>query len=233
MNHYIIYFINGGYKYISTSVDIMQNLNKLHLLDINYDIVDYIVSLENYIDESVLQHKKYLPDGSSVWKKESLINKKIEDILVKRNSLLQKLYIDFIRSLETPNSRDTEIVKNNKRFLRDLSCRTELHHIHDCEKILKFNAFFNIVDIQILDPGYGCSQKIPTVTISPPEETEYNFGFTACANAIVGSKGELKSLTVQKHGSGYISDPQVKITGYESENAKHPIVKAVISNIIH
>jgi len=232
MNHYIIYFINGAYKYISTSINLIEKIDKLHLLGVNYHLVDYIVPTENFIDESILQYKKYLPDGSAVWKKENLINKKIEEMTSKRNTLLQKLDVDFLISLETPNNKQTEIIKNNKNFLRDLSFRKEIHHIHDCDKIFKFNAFYNIIDIQIIDCGYGCSEKIPTVSISSPEETEYNFGFSAFANATVGSKGELISINIKKHGSGYISDPIIKISGYESENSKHPILKTIISNII-
>jgi hypothetical protein len=37
---------------------------------------------------------------------------------------------------------------------------------------------------------------------------------------------------MEKLGCGYISDPEIKISGYEGENAKHPILKAVVSNII-
>lgn len=232
MKHYIIYFINGSHKYLQSSIDLMENLDKLHLAGVEYDLVDYIVPLEKAIDQNTLQYRKFLPDGNSVWKKENLINKKIKEITSVRNALLQKLDTDFIISLETPNNRKTEIIKRNKNFLRDLSCRTEMYHIHDCEKINKFNAFYNIVDIQIIDPGYGCSEPVPSVTIAPPEENEFNYGLTASAHAIRGSRGELVSLIMEKLGSGYISDPEIKISGYEGENAKHPIVKAVIDNIM-
>lgn len=232
MKYYIIYFINGSYQYLHTSFDLMNNLDNLHLAGINYDLVDYIVPLDKHIDESLLEHRKFLPDGSSVWKKDNLINKKIQEITIKRNSLLQKLDTDFIISLETPNNRQTEVIKKNKNFLRELSCRTEMQHIHDCEKIHKFNAFYNIVDIEIIDPGYGCSEPVPYVTISAPEETDYNYGLVAAAHAIRGSKGELLSISMEKLGCGYISDPEIKISGYESESAKHPILKAIISNIM-
>jgi hypothetical protein len=232
MKHYIVYFINGSHKYLQSSLDLMENLDRLKLVGIEYEVVDYIVPLEKHIDQSILEHRKFLPDGNSIWKKENLIDKKVKEITAKRNTLLQKLDIDFIISLETPSNKQTEVIKNNKKFLRDLSCRTEMHHIHDCEKIHKFNAFYNIVDIQIIDPGYGCSESVPCVTISPPEETEFNYGLTASAHAIRGSKGELLSITMEKLGSGYISDPEIKISGYEAENAKHPIVKAVIGNIM-
>jgi len=232
MKYYIIYFINGSHQYISTSFDIMNNLDNLHMIGIDYDVVDYIVPLDKHIDQNTLDHRKYLPDGSSIWKKENLINRKVQEMTIKRNALLQKLDIDFLISLESPNNKQTEVIKNNKNFLRELSCRTEMYHLHDCEKIHKFNAFYNIVDIQIIDPGYGCSEPVPSVTISPPEETESNYGLTASANAIRGSKGELLSISMQKLGCGYISDPDIKISGYEGENTKHPILKAVISNIM-
>ena len=232
MKHYIVYFINGSHKYLQSSLNLMENLDKLHLVGVNYEVVDYIVPLDRHIDPKTLEYRKFLPDGNSIWKKEDLINKKIKEFTSKRNALLQKLDIDFIISLETPNNRKTETIKRNKNFLRELSCRTEMQHIHDCEKINKFNAFYNIVDIQIIDPGYGCSEPVPSVTIAPPEETELNYGLTASAHAIRGSKGELLSLTMEKLGSGYISDPDIKISGYEGENAKHPILKAVIDNII-
>jgi hypothetical protein len=149
-----------------------------------------------------------------------------------RSSLLQKLDVEFMISLEISNNKQTEIIKRNKNFLRQLSCRTEMHHIHDCEKINKFNAFHNIVDIEIIDPGYGCSESVPHVTISRPEETDYNYGLAAAANAIRGSKGELLSLSMAKLGCGYISEPTIEISGYGGENAKHPVLKAVICNII-
>lgn len=232
MKHYIVYFINGSYKYLQSSLNLMDNLDKLHLVGVDYEVVDYIVPLEKHIDQSVLEYRKFLPDGNSIWKKEELINKKVKEITSKRNALLQKLDIDFIISLETPNNKQTEIIKKNKNFLRELSCRTEMYHVHDCEKINKFNAFYNIVDIQIIDPGYGCSEPVPSVAIAQPEETEVNYGLTASAHAIRGSKGELLSVRMEKLGSGYTSDPEIKISGYEGENAKHPIVKAVIGNIM-
>jgi len=232
MKHFIVYLINGQYKLISTTVDIMNHLDRLHVFNINYDAVDYIVPLAQHIDEKVLEYRKYLPDGSSIWKKDKLIEKKVKEMLIKRNSLFQKLDIDFLISLETPNNRKTEVIKNNKKFLRDLSYRTEIQHIHDCSKIEKFNPFYNIVDIEILDPGYGCSELVPQVIISPPQETETNYGITASAKAIRGAKGELTQITVEKVGCGYISNPEIKISGFDGENAKHPILKAVISNII-
>ena len=88
MKYYIIYFINGGFQYLQTSFDVMNNLDNLHLAGINYDLVDYIVPLDKHIDQSTLEDRKYLPDGSSIWKKENLINKKIQDITIKRNALL-------------------------------------------------------------------------------------------------------------------------------------------------
>jgi len=232
MKYYIIYFINGSYQYLHTSFDLMNNLDNLHLAGLNYDLIDYIVPLDKHIDQNTLEDRKYLPDGSSIWKKENLINKKVKDITIKRNALLKKLDIDFLISLESTNNRQTQVIKKNKNFLRELSCRTEMHHVHDCEKIHKFNAFYNIVDIEIIDPGYGCSEPVPCVTISPPEETDYNYGLVAAANAIRGSKGELLSVSMEKLGCGYISDPEIKISGYEGENAKHPILKAVVSNIM-
>lgn len=232
MKHFIVYLINGQYKLISTTVDIMNHLDRLHVFNINYDAVDYIVPLAQHIDEKVLEYRKYLPDGSSIWKKDKLIEKKVKEMLIKRNSLFQKLDIDFLISLETPNNRKTEVIKNNKKFLRDLSYRTEIQHIHDCSKIEKFNPFYNIVDIEILDPGYGCSELVPQVIISSPQETETNYGITASAKAIRGAKGELTQIIVEKVGCGYISNPEIKISGFDGENAKHPILKAVISNII-
>ena len=232
MKYYIIYFINGSYKYLQSSFNLMDNLDRLHLVGVDYEVVDYIVPLKGHINQSELEYRKFLPDGNSIWKKEELINKKAKEFTYKRNSLLQSLDTHFIISLETPNNRQTEIIKTNKNFLRELSCRTEIQHIHDCEKINKFNAFYNIVDIQIIDPGYGCSESVPHVTISPPEENDHNYGLMAAANAIRGSKGELLSLSMAKLGCGYISEPTIKISGYEGENAKHPVLKAVIGNII-
>lgn len=232
MKYYIIYFINGSYKYLQSSFNLMDNLDRLHLVGVDYEVVDYIVPLNKNINQSELEYRKFLPDGNSIWKKEELINKKVKEFTYKRNSLLQSLDTHFIISLETPNNKQTEIIKINKNFLRELSCRTEMHHIHDCEKINKFNAFHNIVDIEIIDPGYGCSESVPYVTISAPEENDHNYGLMAAAHAIRGSKGELLSLSMAKLGCGYISEPTIKISGYEAENAKHPVLKAVIGNII-
>ena len=232
MKYYIIYFINGSYKYLQSSFNLMDNLDRLHLVGVDYEVVDYIVPLNKNINQSELEYRKFLPDGNSIWKKEELINKKVKEFTYKRNSLLQSLDTHFIISLETPNHKQTEIIKINKNFLRELSCRTEMHHINDCEKINKFNAFHNIVDIQIIDPGYGCSESVPYVTISAPEENDHNYGLMAAAHAIRGSKGELLSLSMAKLGCGYISEPTIKISGYEAENAKHPVLKAVIGNII-
>ena len=74
MKHYIVYFINGSYKYLQSSLNLMHNLDKLHLVGVDYEVVDYIVPLEKHIDQSVLEHRKFLPDGNSIWKKEELIN---------------------------------------------------------------------------------------------------------------------------------------------------------------
>ena len=126
MKHYIVYFINGSHKYVQSSLDLMENLDRLELVGINYEVVDYIVPLEKHIDQSILEYRKFLPDGNSIWKKENLIDKKVKEMTAKRNALLQKLDIDFIISLETPNNKQTEIIKKNKNFLRELSCRTEM-----------------------------------------------------------------------------------------------------------
>jgi hypothetical protein len=232
MKHYIIYFINGSYKIIQSSINLIEDTDHLHFLGIDYHLVDYIVPLNKDIDQNDLKHRKILPDGNSIWNKHDLINEKIQMMTEKRSSLLQKLDVDFMISLEIANNKQTEIIKINKNFLRQLSCRTEMHHIHDCEKINKFNAFYNILNIEIIDPGYGCSESVPYVTISSPEETNDNYGLAAAANAIRGSKGELLSLSMTKLGCGYISEPTIKISGYEGENAKHPVLKAVIGNII-
>jgi len=232
MKHYIIYFINGSYKIIQSSINLVEDTEHLYFLGIDYHLVDYIVQLNKNINDNDLKHRKILLDGNSIWNKHDLINEKIQRMTEERSSLLQKLDVEFMISLEIANNKQTEIIKRNKNFLRQLSCRTEMHHIHDCEKINKFNAFHNIVDIEIIDPGYGCSESVPHVTISRPEETDYNYGLAAAANAIRGSKGELLSLSMAKLGCGYISEPTIEISGYEGENAKHPVLKAVICNII-
>jgi len=117
MKHYIVYFINGSHKYLQSSLDLMENLDRLKLVGIEYEVVDYIVPLEKHIDQSILEHRKFLPDGNSIWKKENLIDKKVKEMTAKRNALLQKLDIDFIISLETPNNKQTEVIKNNKKSI--------------------------------------------------------------------------------------------------------------------
>jgi hypothetical protein len=53
MKHYIVYFINGSHKYVQSSLDLMENLDRLELVGINYEVVDYIVPLEKHIDQSI------------------------------------------------------------------------------------------------------------------------------------------------------------------------------------
>jgi hypothetical protein len=230
-NHYIIYFVNGTHKHVETSLD-LNDLDNLSKINIDYHNFDYLIKVDKKFNKNLLNFKKFLPDGNEIWKKEKLINFKIQNFLEKRRVLFEKLDTQFLISLEMPNNIQTEIIKKNKLFLRELSCRSELHNIHDCEKIFKFNAFYNLTHIEILDAGCGCSDRVPTVFISDPPETKNNFGIKATATAIVGSKGELLKITVQRLGSGYISLPEIKISGYESENAKHPILKPVVENII-
>ena len=251
MKHYIIYFINGSHKIIQSSINLIEDTDHLYFLGIDYHLVDYIVPLNRDINQNDVLSMDFitvLTGPEQVWWSKAagefltpsvtnkhflqIINEKIQMMTEKRSSLLQKLDVDFMISLEISNNKQTEIIKINKNFLRQLSCRTEMHHIHDCEKINKFNAFYNILNIEIIDPGYGCSESVPYVTISSPEETNDNYGLAAAANAIRGSKGELLSLSMAKLGCGYISEPTIKISGYEGENAKHPVLKAVIGNII-
>lgn len=231
MNHYIVYFVDGTHQYITTSIN-LEDTDNLPKLNIKYENFDYLVKVDKKIDPITLNFKKHLPDGNVIWKKEKLIQEKIKNAMIKRESLFKKLDIDFLVSLEVHNNKTTEIIKRNKNFLRDLSCRKELHSIHDCEKIAKFNPFYNLVDIEIIDAGYGCSEKIPVVDISNPIETDKNFGFKATAKAVVGANGQLIKITVERLGSGYIQAPEIKISGYESESAKHPILKPIIDNII-
>jgi len=231
MNHYIVYFVDGTHQYITTSIN-LEDVDNLPKLNIKYENFDYLIKTDKKIDPHILNFKKHLPDGSIIWKKEKLIQEKIKNAVIKRESLFKKLDIDFLISLEVHNNKKTEVIKRNKNFLRDLSCRKELYSIHDCEKIAKFNPFYNLVDIEILDPGYGCSEKIPTVDISSPVETDKNFGFKATAKAVVGADGQLIKITVERLGSGYTQMPEIKISGYESENAKHPVLKPIIDNII-
>jgi len=232
MKTYIIYYLNGSYQILSTSFDLEGNEHKVGELGINYHSVDYIICLKEHVNESELRYKKYLPDGNIIWNKQIIIENKIKEIKEKRSQLFLKLDVDFLISLENDGGSEKNIIKKTKIHLRELSCRTEMQQIHDCEKLIKFNAFYNLAHIEILDPGYGCNETIPSVTIDEPIEDGDSFGLRAAAKAARGANGQLVSIEVTRLGSGYKTLPNIKISGYDSNNAKHPILKPIIKNII-
>ena len=229
--NYVIYNLDGTYHTTFSSIDYSGREEELlNKLKIDFDRVDYIVKVNEDVDKSKLDFCKYMPDGGCVWSREALINDKINRFLEKRKKLLEALDLEFLISLETPDNPKTQLIKKNKNFLRDLSIRDEIDSIHDTSKIFKLNAYHNLIDIEIVDPGCGCANRFPTVFIEPPEETEWSFGLPSLASASIGINGELLSLQINKIGCGYKNIPNIKISDYE--NGKHPILKPIIVNII-
>jgi hypothetical protein len=223
--------LDKTYKSIDSELKIDNNEESFFIkYKIDYDKVDYVVKLENSVSDFELNFKTYMPDGGQIWNRPNLIKYKTEEFLKKRKSLFSKLDLDFLISLETKDNPDSQLIKKNKDFLRELSIRDEIDSILDCSKIFKLNAFYNLIDIEILDPGFGCSMPIPTVHISPPEETDFSFGLPSSAIAEIGINGELTKIDVNKIGCNYKKPPKIFIEGFE--NGRHPVLKPIIVNTI-
>lgn len=227
--HYIVYFLDGSHRSFDSYRKIEGNEEReLKILNIDVEDVDYLVNLPFPPSEEELKFKKYMPDGSAVWNRAHLIDYKIKQFLEKRKSIFEKLDFDFMISLEKSKNPETELIIKNKNFLRDLSIRDELDSIHDCEKLFKLNAFYNLIKIDILDPGFGCGKIMPKVFISDPKETFTSCGLGSVAECVIDHCGRLISIEIVKIGCGYISTPSITIEGYE--NARHPKLSPVIVN---
>lgn len=231
MKYYLIYFLDNTYKMIQTFSPINDNEEEiLTKYGISTDDVDYIVEFNQPPDGRKLLFSRFFPDGTKMWNRKFLIDYKTEEFEKKRLEYLKQLDLEFLISLETPNNPKTELIKRNKQFLRELSIRDEMDSIVDSENIYNLNAFNNLIDIEIINPGKNCSLAHPSVIISNPTNYGSNYGTPSIAECVIGTKGEIHYIKISKIGCGYLYDPNIIVEGFDHPDAVKPILKPIIVN---
>jgi hypothetical protein len=137
----------------------------------------------------------------------SIINK-IEEFRKYRGFLFKALDMEFMMALEKEDCSDCkEKIIKIKEYLRGATDKIEdFLEGKSAEEILTFNAFNNIFDIKLAYGGVGYTE-VPTLTVSPPEES----GFPLEATATV-EDGRISNIIVTQIGSGYKTIPSVAVS---------------------
>ena len=163
------------------------------------------------------------------------IKKRKKDTIRKlRNLILNKLDIQFLISLESECPDCTQHIKKIKEYLRDIPqlFDSEKFEYEETNKVLNFNVFDNVFDIDVSNPGSGYDNP-PTVTIAPPQKDEVpGFQMKAIAEIEDGKVINIKTVRV---GSSYMEAPIVSLSPPEEADGMQ--ARAVASepenNIYH
>jgi hypothetical protein len=140
-----------------------------------------------------------------------LIDKRVEEIRKKRDSILTGLDVPFMKSLEEDNDQVKKHIVRMKNFLRDLPDNFKFHLMETEEEIVKYNPFGNIFEVIVIDGGKDYS-KPPKVTIDSPSN-----GFQAEAIAFI-KDGKVSRIEVTEPGCGYNFVPSITIEDEKTEN---------------
>tara|TARA_B100000131_G_C18056813_1_gene588792 strand:+ start:391 stop:1143 length:753 start_codon:yes stop_codon:yes gene_type:complete len=140
-----------------------------------------------------------------------MIEERLDDIRKKRDLLISKLDIPFMRALEDDNDTVKNHIKKIKNFLRDLPSKLRFHELND-EDILSYNPFGNILEIAIITGGSGY-QSPPKVTIDEPKRPAVGFAPKVVATI---KDGAVSKLILTDFGCGYNFVPKVEIEAPEN-----------------
>jgi hypothetical protein len=191
---------------------------------------------------------KYTPEQyARYWDEESksldetamAIDHKLEEVRKQRSILLQKLDLEFMKSMEedTYESNETkQHIIDIKNYLRDLPSLLSAYLPEmGIEDIVAFNSYNNIFRIELDEGGSGYSTP-PTVEISLPDG-RYP-GFPAKAIALI-KDGSVQSIEMTQMGSSYVLEPVVTISppddsdGIQAEAFASPPENDIYDNISH
>ena len=143
-----------------------------------------------------------------------IIDKRVEDIRRKRDSILSSLDVPFMRALEEEDGLVKGHITYMKKFLRDLPDNLKFHTLKTEEEIIKYNPFGNIFEMILLISGTGY-ERPPKITIDPP-----TFGSGAKAISFI-KDGKITKVQITDYGHGYDFLPRTVIedsnTGEKSE----------------
>ena len=131
----------------------------------------------------------------------------VKEIRSKRDALLNKLDLPFMRALEDDNDDLKKHIIKLKGFLRDLPNNLRIEDIKNDEDLASYNPFGNIFDVTVINGGSGYKSP-PKVTIDPPKCK--SFGFQARAVALI-KDGKISRIEVVDKGSAYNYIPKITI----------------------
>lgn len=134
-------------------------------------------------------------------------DEKIRFLRKHRDVLLKKLDLQFMISLENDCSDCTNHIKDIKKYLRDIPKLFEDYSPSSLKDVIDFNAFDNIFDFTIANPGSGYTTP-PLVTISAPDSKFPGFQAEAVAEI---KDGKVCNVTATHVGSSYKHAPEVTI----------------------
>lgn len=211
-NNLIIYYKDKSKDVFSFSLDVTEEeaLGRFESIRPEVDkeqIEKYFYTkndetpLDTYGRFSELKDGKVSLDARSL-----IIDGKLDEIRKKRDALLSKLDIPFMRALEDEQEQvKTHIIKL-KNFLRQLPENLRINELQG-EEILRYNPFGNIFEIALINGGSGY-QKPPKVVIDTPRKPIAGFApkVTASING-----GSVVSLVITYNGSGYDYMPKITI----------------------
>ena len=133
-----------------------------------------------------------------------LIDRRFEEVRVKRDTFLNRLDIPFMRSLEEKDDAVKNQIIALKDFLRDLPQSLLFNELKDHE-LFTYNPFGNIFEILIADGGEGYVRS-PEVTVDDPNAPNV----TAKATAFIRN-GKVSKIKVTDYGCGYDFLPKITI----------------------
>tara|TARA_Y100000588_G_C14245466_1_gene921220 strand:- start:959 stop:1678 length:720 start_codon:yes stop_codon:yes gene_type:complete len=184
----------GQYKNILISEGISEEDVKK-----NYFFPETPFSADNFVDF-------FDEETETIDDKSLVIERKLEVFRKQRLSFFTVLDLEFMKSIEEDCAECKEHVVEIKNYLRNLPSELSKAFIDlNTEQILTFNAFNNVLGINIINGGAGYTSP-PKITISEPEQS----GFHMKAQALIAD-GSVTSVIVTQVGSGYIKRPKITV----------------------
>ena len=149
-------------------------------------------------------------------------SEKIKTIRKHRSLILNKLDVQFLISIENECPDCTSHIKNIKNYLRNLPVLFEDHEFTSLKDVIDFNAFDNVFDFVISNPGAGYTSP-PTITVAAPAGKFP--GFQAKAEAEI-KNGSICNIITTQVGSAYSRAPEVTVSPPDEEGGAQAYIVA-------
>ena len=212
-NNLIIYYKDGSKDVFSFSSDVSEQqavarfeeirpeVNKEQIKKYFYHKNDELAA-ETYGRFTTLNEEgKIKIQGRSI-----IIRERLEEIRKRRDLLISKLDVPFMRALEDDNDTVKNHIKTLKNFLRDLPKELRFHDLKD-EDLMAYNPFGNIFEVVLINGGSGY-QDPPKVHVDEPKRPMVGFAPKVIASV---KDGAVSKLTVIYKGCGYDYAPKITI----------------------